>query len=321
MNIEKHVQLKTVHAIYEWHKSKRKNEHRPHLGGSQIGRECSRALWYQFRHAWSPNFDGRMLRLFETGDLEEERFERELRGIGAKVWAKDPETGKQIRFEVCGGHFALSLDGVVENIPDAPSKPHTLEMKTANEKSFAKMKKNGLQVANPVYWAQCQVGMHLSKIHDCLFLMKNKNTDEIYGERIKYDAAEGMQLIAKAESIVFSDTPPPRLSEEPSDWRCKFCPYWAVCHGCKIPEANCRTCAHSTPERDGTWSCAKGHDFGEICQDHLFNPDIMPKAWEVLDSRMGWVEYSDEDGEVIRNFQNSEDLHKSRMKGPDDVAI
>ena len=90
MNIEKHTQLKTVSAILEWHEKNRKSAHRPHLGGSQIGRECERALFYQFRWAWTPRFDGRMIRLFETGDLEEARFEKELRAIGAIVWAKDP---------------------------------------------------------------------------------------------------------------------------------------------------------------------------------------------------------------------------------------
>ena len=313
MNIEKHVGLKTVEAIFEWHKTKRKNEHRPHLGGSQIGRDCSRALWYQFRWAWTPKFDGRMLRLFETGDLEEPRFENELRAIGAKVWAKDPDTGKQIRFEACGGHFALSLDGVVENIPDAPKKPHTLELKTANEKSFAKMQKEGLEKANPVYFAQCQVGMHLSGIHDCLFLMKNKNTDAIYGERIKYDAALSMKLIAKAESIVFSATPPDRIASDPSSFACKFCPYWAVCWGCKIPEPSCRTCAHVTPERDGTWSCAKGWDADGLCDEHLYIPQIMPRGWVVRDASPDRVEYHDEEGEIVVNHNNSRELFEGRM--------
>lgn len=314
MNLEQYVQLKTVAAIYEWHKANRKNGHRPHLGGSQIGNECERALWYQFRHAWTPEFEGRQLRLFETGDLEESRFERELRGIGAKVWAKDPDTGKQIRFEACGGHFALSLDGVVENIPDAPKKAHTLELKTANEKSFANTKNNGLQKANSIYWSQCQIGMHLSGIHDCLFLMKNKNTDEIYGERIKYDAAEALMLMAKAERVVFAATPPSRLSDDPSFFKCRFCPYRAVCHGCKIPEVNCRTCAHSTPERNGTWSCAKGRDMVPDCNAHLFIPHIMPPDLEVNDTGEGWVEYIDKDtGEVVRNEANSRALHQGRM--------
>ena len=71
MNLEQYATPATIEAIYKYYKDKRKNDHRPHLGGSQIGNECSRALWYQFRHAWSPRFDGRMLRLFETGDREE----------------------------------------------------------------------------------------------------------------------------------------------------------------------------------------------------------------------------------------------------------
>lgn len=314
MNLEKHVGLKTVEAIFEWHKEKRKNEHRPHLGGSQIGRDCSRALWYQFRWAWTPKFDGRMLRLFETGDLEEPRFEKELRAIGAKVWAIDPDTGKQIRFEACGGHFALSLDGVVENIPDSPKKPHTLELKTANEKSFSKMQKEGLEKANPVYFAQCQVGMHLSGIHDCLFLMKNKNTDAIYGERIKYDAALSMKLIAKADSIVFADLPPDRIASDPSSFACKFCPYWSVCWGCKIPEPSCRTCAHVTPERDGTWSCGKGWKADGLCDDHIYIPQIMPRGWEIIDASPDRVEYHDEEGEVVVNHKNSEELFDGRMQ-------
>jgi hypothetical protein len=111
MNLETFATSETIDAIYQHYKEKRKNEHRPHLGGSQIGNECSRALWYQFRHAWSPNFEGRMLRLFETGDREEDRIVANLRAVGVTIWEKDPETGLQVRFEACGGHFAMSLDG------------------------------------------------------------------------------------------------------------------------------------------------------------------------------------------------------------------
>ena len=129
MNLEQYATPATIDAIYDHYKVKRKNEHRPHLGGSQIGNECSRALWYQFRHAWSPTFDGRMLRLFETGDREEDRIVANLRAVGITVWDKDPDTGKQIMFSECGGHFALSLDGVGEGFAES-SKPHTLEFKT-----------------------------------------------------------------------------------------------------------------------------------------------------------------------------------------------
>lgn len=310
MNLEDHTQLKTVAAIFDWHKSKRKSGHRPHLGASQIGTECSRALWYQHKHMDQPVFDGRMIRLFETGDLEEDRFVRELRAIGCTVWEKDPDTGKQIRFTACSGHFALSLDGVVEGLPDAPSKAHIIEMKTANEKSFKATQAKGIREAKPQYFAQVQAGMHLSGIHDCLFLMKNKNDENIYAERIKYDAAFAIKLIAKAESIIFSDKPPAKLSEDPSFFGCKFCDFKDVCHNGKPPEVNCRTCLHSAPERtgDGLWSCALGKPM-QTCQDHLYNPFGMP--WEIADAGSDWVEYTTEHGEVVRNQRNSEDIANS----------
>ena len=321
MNLEQHTTPETIRLIYDHYKKQREGKsHRPHLGGSQIGNECSRALWYQFRWAWSPNFEGRLLRLFETGDREEERIVRNLRDIGVTVWERDPETGKQVRFEACGGHFALSLDGVAEGLPES-SKPHTLEFKTMNDKSFKSTEKMGVQKAKPIYWAQCQVGMHLSGLDRCMFIAVNKNTDDIYAERIKLDVAEAMKLISKAERIVFSDTPPDRLSEDPSDWRCKFCPYYAVCHGCKIPEVHCRTCAHVTPENDGSWSCSKGRAVGQPCQDHLFIPQMMTKGWEVLDTGPDWVEYCDEDGEVVRNHHNSVEIFNSRMVEAKDVKF
>ncbi len=313
MNLEQYATPATIDAIYKHYKVKRKNEHRPHLGGSQIGNECSRALWYQFRHAWSPTFDGRMLRLFETGDREEDRIVANLRAVGITVWDKDPETGKQIRFTECGGHFALSLDGVGQGFAES-SKPHTLEFKTMNDKNFKAMKNLGCKKSKPVYWAQCQIGMHLGDMDRCYFFAVNKNTDEMYGERIKRDRAVGNLLVSKAKNIIFSDTPPAKLNEDPSYWQCRFCSYFAVCHGCKIPEVSCRTCSHVTPEQNGTWSCAKGKP-AVTCDEHLFIPQIMPKDLVVTDAGDTFVEYEDQDtGEIIRNENNSQAIFDGRMQ-------
>jgi len=314
MDISGSTTPETIKRIFDHYRAKRKGEHRPHLGGSQIGRECDRALWYQFRWAWTPYFEGRMLRLFETGDREEDRVVRNLRDVGVTVWDRDPDTGRQVRFEACGGHFALSLDGVGEGFAES-KKPHTLEFKTMNTKSFRKVSEDGLQKANAIYWAQCQIGMHLSKLERCYFFAVCKETDAIYGERIRYDPAEGIKLEAKANRIVFAPLPPSRITEDPSDWRCKFCPYFAVCQGNKIPEVHCRTCAHVTPERDGSWSCAQGNKVGEVCQSHLFIPQMMPKDLEVKDAGADWVDYLDQlTGQTERNKNNSQAMFDGRMQ-------
>lgn len=314
MDITGSTTPETIKRIFDHYQAKRKGEHRPHLGGSQIGRECDRALWYQFRWAWTPHFEGRMLRLFETGDREEDRVVRNLRDVGVTVWDRDLDTGRQVRFEACGGHFALSLDGVGEGFAES-KKPHTLEFKTMNTKSFRKVSEDGLQKANAIYWAQCQIGMHLSKLERCYFFAVCKETDAIYGERIRYDPAEGIKLEAKANRIVFAPLPPSRITEDPSDWRCKFCPYFAVCQGNKIPEVHCRTCAHVTPERNGSWSCSQGNKVGEVCQSHLFIPQMMPKDLEVKDAGVDWVDYLDQlTGKTERNKNNSKAMFDGRMQ-------
>lgn len=307
MDIEDHVRLATVSAIYQHYVDKRKDAHRPHLGGSQIGHHCDRALWYQFRHCDRAVFDGRVLRLFETGDREEGRLIANLRAVGVTVWDRDPDTGKQIRFTACDGHFALSLDGVGEGFRES-GQPHTLEFKTMNDKNFRAMQKDGVEKSKPIYWAQCQIGMHLSGLQRCAFIAVNKNTDEIYMERIKYDPAMGIQLVAKASEVIFSDKPPAKLNSDPSFFLCKFCDYKHVCHFKRPPEVNCRTCAHATPERggDGTWSCGKGLTMGGPCKAHLYNPYAMP--WEVRDASPDFVEYVTDDGEIIRNEGNSEKI-------------
>lgn len=307
MNLDPYTTPPTVAAIYDHYCRNRTSGHRPHLGGSQIGHECKRALWYQFRHMDRATFDGRVLRLFETGDREEARLVANLRAVGVTVWDRDPETGKQVRFTAHDGHFALSLDGVGEGFKES-SQPHTLEFKTMNDKNFRAMEKDGCQKSKPIYWAQCQVGMHLAGLERCAFIAVNKNTDDIYMERIRYDLAEALQLIAKAGEVIWSDKPPDRLSNDPSFWQCKFCDYHSICHLGQPPEVNCRTCAHASPERggDGAWSCAKGKAFGEVCKEHLFNPYAMP--WEVYDATPNWVEYQTKDGEIIRNEGNSDQI-------------
>ena len=313
MDLKQFEDPATITAIYKNYKDKRTNDHRPHLGGSRIGTACKRALWYEFRHAWSPNFDGRMLRLFETGDREEDRIVSNLRAVGVTVWERDPDTGQQVRFSAAGGHFGLSLDGVGEGFAES-KKPHTLEFKTMSDKNFKAMKNLGCQKSKPIYWAQCQIGMYLSDIDRCYFFCVNKNTDEMYGERIKLDKTEAKGLIDKANEVIFSDLPPNKITEDPSNWECKFCNFWAVCHGCKIPEVSCRTCSHVTPEKDGTWSCAKGKP-AVTCDEHLYIPQIMPNDFEVMDAGDDFVEYEDQDsGEVIRNQGNSREIFEGRMR-------
>ena len=89
----------TLSAIYAAYEAARGDGFREHLGASLIGKSCERALWYDFRWVTRAQFPGRILRLFETGQLEEARLVRNLRATGATVLDVDPETGRQWRVD------------------------------------------------------------------------------------------------------------------------------------------------------------------------------------------------------------------------------
>ena len=303
VDLTKYQTPKTVAAIYEHYVARRKGtSHRMHLGASQIGNECKRALWYQFHWYASPDFEGRILRLFETGDREEDRIVANLRAIGVKVWDRDPETGRQWNYKDHGGHFGLSLDGIGKGFPES-DQPHTLEFKTMNDKSFRDTIKKGVQQSKPIYWAQCQIGMLHAEIDRCYFIAVNKNTDEIYGERIKLKTTEAQGLAKKAGEVIFAASPPARMTDDPSFYLCRFCTYKDVCHGETLPEMNCRTCANSQAETNGGWTCL-GKLIDENtqrlgCYSHLFNPTAMP--WEVHDAGKDFVHYKTASGALVKN--------------------
>ena len=294
-NIKQHTESPTVQAIYQSYVDARDPAHRLHLGGSQIGHHCDRFLFYQFRWSDHEEFPGRILRLFDSGNHQEPRLVKDLRATGASVYDIDPETERQFTFTAFGGHFQISIDGCIQGIAES-SAWHVLEIKTANDRSFKSTKKHGAEKDKPQHYVQMQVGMHMSGMKRALYLIVNKNDDEIYAERVRYDKKLAEKYMDRAERVVFSESPLERVSNRPDWYECKFCDLWNVCHGQKVAEVNCRTCVHSTAERDGTWSCAKygktlsEKDQREGCDRHLMRPDLVPYT-QATDAGDDWIEY------------------------------
>ena len=292
-----------VAAIYEQYEKRGETEKaRTYLGASSIGNECKRALWYGFRWASKEDFDGRMYRLFQSGHLAEPRFIADLRSIGATVWDCDPASGKQFGMADHGGHMRGHCDGVAKGIPGGGNKTHLLEFKTHSAKSFADLKKKGVRAAKPAHFAQCQWYMGKLNLDRALYLAVNKDTDELYSERIEFDQVEFEKIQAKAESIIFAAEPPPPISNDPKFYICNWCSHNDVCHGHRTPALSCRTCVHSTPERegDGRWSCAKHsreipvHAQRAGCVNHLPLPSLLTYA-EPLDAGDGWIMFQRKD--------------------------
>lgn len=265
MNLDSFLQSDIPSRIYAYHESTAQDWRRPHLGASIIGKDCIREIWYSFRWYKKPSFDGRMLRLFETGQLAEDRIVRELEGIGIQV------TDRQARVELAP-HFSGSIDGIGTGFTESKV-PHLLEFKTHNAKSFALLQK-GVSVAKPAHYYQMQTYMGGLKIDRAYYIAVNKDTDEIYAERVKYDSAVFYGVVLKAAEIIQSIQPPDRITENPARFACRFCEYKEICHGGPVTEKNCRTCKHSRFIDDGMECCKHGGlvpvDFQKAgCYDHM----------------------------------------------------
>lgn len=226
-----------------------------HLGASVIGKPCPRQLWYSFRWVKDVKFTGRMYRLFNRGHKEEFRFVEWLRGMGHEVWEFD-ENGKQFRISDVRGHFGGSCDGMIKLGGKYAALPKMLlEFKTSSAKYFEKMKKDGVRYAKPEHFAQmCTYGQRL-KLRYALYMTVNKDTDEIYFEIVELQESHADDMTTKAQRIIDSPVPPPKLSENSAYFECKFCDFAPVCHGQVQYDKNCRSCTNAVAAEGGEWFC------------------------------------------------------------------
>lgn len=283
------VKDKIVEAIDAWHQSKQEGP-RPHMGASMLGHPCDRWLWLSFRWAVIEKFEGRILRLFRRGQMEEATIISDLEAIGI-VFKK---TDGQSRVDF-GSHVSGSVDGIIESgVPDATKARHVAEFKTHALKSFEDLVAKGVQQSKPMHWAQMQVYMHGLGVHRALYVAICKNDDRIYTERLHYDHNAAENLVDRGRRIAIADRMPEPLSSDPTWYECKFCPARKFCHQTKLTEqVNCRTCAHSTATASGVLECAKwGNDIPEDwqhqgCSSHVLHPDLVP--WKMKGSdENGW---------------------------------
>lgn len=239
-----------------YRKDEEADSFRSHLGASQIGVDCERALWLGWRWSFARKFQARMLRLFNRGHQEEARFLAMLDMIGVQFY--QPEDGTQERISDHGGHFGSALDGVLWGVPDCLGEWILGEFKTHNTKSFCDLVVKGVQVAKPQHYAQIQTCMARRGIYRCLYMAVNKNDDDVYCEIIEFDQLSASKYLMRAGNIIVAREAPKRLSEDPSNFKCGMCDAKQRCHFPEIvPVAkNCRTCVHSYADiATGKWYC------------------------------------------------------------------
>lgn len=271
------------------------------ISAGNIGEPCWRKLWFSERWLLKGKLKASSIKIFSSGHLQEDIQAERLRKVeGIQLWTEDPkEPGKQISFSLWNNHFRGFLDGIIKGLLEAPKTPHVWEHKEVNQKNFNKLKKllktedekEVLKLWNINYYGQAQIYMHMLELKRHFLTVSTGGGRESISVRSNLNNKVAKQFIKKAEQIIFSDTPPERISEKPDFYMCSWCDYQNICHAKTgldslniIP--NCRNCAHVTPVKEGGWRCdnvcssrseqvMKEKKQQETpCDKHIFNPKI-----------------------------------------------
>lgn len=217
---------------------KDQGERRTYLGASQLGDECQRRVVYEVTGAPAAPFDGRTLRIFQRGHLYEDIVGRHLGRAGFTIRTFDPRTNKQLGFSQLDGAFKGHIDGVIIHAPSTSGikeLPALWENKALGSKGFTKVKKEGVAKAYPKYADQIVTYQTYMELHaPALFTAICPDTEEIYAELIPYDARRAQEVSDRAASLIAmirAGETPPRASNDPESFVCRFCRFTAHCWG------------------------------------------------------------------------------------------
>lgn len=289
---------------------------RQYLGMSELGRECERQLWYNFRWVSRTWIKASGLKKILDGHAAEDVQAQRLRMVdGITLLTLDADTGKQFAFQHFGGHASGHMDGAILGVLQAPKTWHVWEHKSVAEAKFRKLEKLKIEYGekqafrqwDETYYAQGVLYMHFSGMSRHFLTVSTPGVRDSISCRTEENPEYAEILLNKAQRIIFSERPPARISSDPNYYQCGWCDHRETCHGHAIPEKSCRTCIHVTPEQNGTWTCADRFCQLSIdeqragCDRHLFNPYMINAKQTSCDDSS--ISYTKDDGGTFINFR------------------
>lgn len=237
---------KTTNAIDAWYERNNRVSYNKYLAMSDLGEACSRKLWYKFRNYLPKEaVAGRIQRIFETGQEQENRVIKALQGIAL--------VGNcQARVSACDDHLQGAIDGEILGLSEAPQTTHLLEIKSHNEKNFRELEKEGVEKGFFKHFVQFQIYGYLRKLERYFYIAINKNDEAIYQERGEINPVFAQAQIQRAERIIRSEVAPERIGKEDS-FECKWCYFAGICHRGDKWHVGIRNDGTHRPGPNGEW--------------------------------------------------------------------
>lgn len=213
-------EVEAIDRYYEANQSQRRR-----LGLSQAGHKCPRFLWYKHKGYDEPKIDGRVLRLFQLGNLLEEQTINDLKDCGFTLHSQ------QSPVEITNDGITLtgSIDGIIEGLIEAPCTRHLFEHKTASKKKYDELLKKGYREWNEVYYWQTQFYMLGLKLKRAAAFVYCKDDSRLYMERIELDQDKTIDRLQDIFIAISKETQPERLCETSEQFDAKWCPFYNVC--------------------------------------------------------------------------------------------
>jgi len=216
----------SLDAINLWYQTQDKA--RGYLGLSACGHKCKRYLWYTHNGHIGKSFEGRLLRLFQLGNILEDQVIIDLKSTGFHHHSGQKEVVFTQGDVTLKGH----IDGIVEGLLESPETPHLFECKTASKKKYEELLKKGSYRAwNEVYYWQVQFYMLGLKLKRAAAFVYCKDDSRMYLERIKLDKEATINKLNSIFEAITSPIEPARVCPRADYFEAKWCDYHKECFG------------------------------------------------------------------------------------------
>ena len=313
----------------------------PVLDASSIGEQCERKIWLSWRMAKVEQFSAESLYRFEDGYHVESVMANRLAMAGINIKTVDTNTGYQFAISAVDSHLKGRIDGLIDGLIQSPKTVHVWECKAANDKKIAELvkakaehgEKDALKAWDQTYYAQAMIYCHFMNVTRHYLTVSSPGARNTISVRTNADSNYAQMLIEKATRIKNAQELPVGISTDATNFKCKFCNFYDLCHQNKVADVNCRTCAHSSPAENGEWFCVKYNqnvpsNFQVTgCDNHLFTPSLIQFA-KPVDASVdeNWIEYERADQRLFRNGQGkgyytSKELNIAEVGAVGDVGV
>ncbi|MDO8424625.1 MAG: PD-(D/E)XK nuclease family protein [bacterium] len=202
--------------IDKFYLDRQKDKEQHHFYITDAGK-CPRAVFFKFKNAPREEMEAKVLRMFDHGDHIHQLIMKPLLSI-RDIHVVASEVNIPPQELVSGRADAIISDG---------KEMYVLDIKSMNSMIFGKLASPKEENID-----QVQLYMHFFKVPKGILLYVDKDKLELKDYVFKYDKIRAKNLLDSLEILkkqIDKNVVPPRISNYPDDWQCRYCQFREIC--------------------------------------------------------------------------------------------